>query len=122
MTTITDIRIMHNNVSIAKLMGIKPIKGYSEHSNSTYYYYNNDEMEDYEALPSYNGSWGSLMPVVEQINKRDWVTILADECKIHALQVGEFPDIKIIHEGRPLIDTVYEAVVQYAKWIENNGI
>jgi len=61
----------------------------------------------------YHASWDWLMPVVEQINKRDWVTIYSDECKIHALQADEFETIQIIGEGKPLPDTVYAAVVQY---------
>ena len=53
------------------------------------------------------------MPVVEKINKRDWVTIYGDQCKIHSLVVGEFEDINIINEGQPMINSVYEAVLKY---------
>ena len=46
----------------------------------------------------------------------DWVTILADECKIHSLIIGEFETIKITKEGQPLISIVYAAILKYAKW------
>lgn len=111
---------MLGNVSIAKFMGIEPIKAISEHSRKEYYYYNNAEMKDYEALPNYNESWDFLMPVVEKINKRDWVTLFSDECKIHALQNREFEDIKVVNEGMPLIKTVFEAIMKYVEWYSGN--
>ena len=101
-------------VLIAKYMGITPIKGFNENTGNEYYYYNNAEMKDYEALPTYK-EWDELMPVVEKINKRDWVTIYSDQCKIHSLNVGEFEDINIINEGQPMIKSVYEAVLEYVK-------
>jgi hypothetical protein len=104
------------NVSIAKMLAIKLIKGINEYTGKEYYYYNNYEMQDYEALPSYDYDWSALMPVVEEINKRDWVTILADECKIHSLMIGEFETIKITKEGQPLISIVYAAILKYAEW------
>jgi hypothetical protein len=61
----------------------------------------------------FHRSWDWLMPVVEKINKRDYVTMYYDECRIHALKIGEFEEIKVIREGEPLIDAVYEAVVKY---------
>ena len=42
------------NVIIAKFMGLTPIKGVSEHNGKDYYYYNNAEMQDFEALPTYD--------------------------------------------------------------------
>ena len=101
-------------VLIAKYMGIIPIKGFNEHTGNEYWYYNNAEMKDYEALPTYK-EWNDLMPVVEKINKRDWVTIYSDQCKIHSLVVGEFEDINIINEGQPMINSVYEAVLKYVE-------
>jgi len=112
----SEIYTLLGNVAIAKLMGLHPIKDINERTGKEYYYYNNSEMQDYVALPSYDYDWGDLMPVVEHINKRDWVKILADECKIHGLQNGEFEDIKIVKEGQTLISIVYEAVLKYAEW------
>ena len=105
---------MLGEVLIAKYMGITPIKGFNEYTGNEYWYYNNAEMKDYEALPTYK-EWNELMPVVEKINKRDWVTIYSDQCKIHSLVVGEFEDINIINEGQPLIKSVYEAVLKYVE-------
>lgn len=111
-----------DNLLIAVFIGIKPIKGFNEfNNNQAYYYYNNSKTKDYEAIPDYKNSWDELMPVVEKINERDWVTIYSDECKIHSLQVNEFEDIIVTREGKPLIKSVYEAVLQYVKNIKINN-
>lgn len=68
-------------------------------------------------LLKYHESWDQLMPVVEKINTMDWVTIYCDECKIHPALKGSFSTIDIIHEGMPLIKTVYEAVYKYIEWL-----
>lgn len=115
-----DKEITLGNVEIAKMMGIQPIKATCEHTNEEYYYYNNAELQCFEGLPDYSTEWGSLMPVVEKINERDWVTIKADECKIHSLWVGEFGDFLVVKEGRPLIESVYAAVLAYATWYNLN--
>ncbi|TDD75634.1 hypothetical protein [Flavobacterium caseinilyticum] len=110
----TEAKHVLGEVLIAKYMGITPIKGLNEYTGNEYYYYNNAEMQDFEALPNYK-EWNELMPVVEKINKRDWVTIYNDQCKIHSLIVGEFEDINIINEGQPMIKSVYEAVLEYVE-------
>ena len=56
-----------NNKIIAEFMGIQPIEAISDNTSKTYYYYNNSEMEDYEALPEYHSDWNWLMEVVEKI-------------------------------------------------------
>jgi len=53
-------------LKIAKFMGLNPIKSFNEHTGNHYYYYNNVEMQDYEALPFY-GNWEEIMPVVIKI-------------------------------------------------------
>ena len=58
-----------NNKIIAEFMGIQPIEAISDNTSKTYYYYNNSEMEDYEALPEYHSDWNWLMKVVEKIEK-----------------------------------------------------
>ena len=68
----------------------------------------------------YPTDWSCLMPVVEEINKRDWVTIYNDSCKIHSLVVNEFETIEVINEGEPLIKSVFEAVGRYSEWYVNN--
>ena len=41
-------------LDIAKFMGIKPIKGINEYTNAEYYYYNNPQLQDFDAIPFYN--------------------------------------------------------------------
>lgn len=53
-------------LKIAKFMGLNPIKGFNEHSGNNYYYYNNAEMQDFEALPLYD-NYKEIMPVVVKI-------------------------------------------------------
>ncbi len=111
-----------SNVIIAKMVGIEPMRCFSEQSKKDYYYYyNNIETKDCDSLPSYHCDWDCLMSVVEFINKRDWVTIYADECKIHALDIDEFETISVVKEGRPLIEAVYGAVLKYAEWYLENA-
>ena len=50
------------NMLIAEFMGIDVIVGLSN-EGSIYYYHNNSESKDYEALPEYNNDWNELMPV-----------------------------------------------------------
>jgi hypothetical protein len=51
-------------IKIAEFMGIKPIKDLNNHGNE-YYYYDNG-LGEYEALPYYN-DWNEIMPVVIKI-------------------------------------------------------
>ena len=55
-----------SSVLLAEFMGIKPIKGFNDHTGKEYYYYNNAEAKDFEALPTYR-NYEELMPVVEKI-------------------------------------------------------
>ena len=55
-----------SSVLLAEFMGIKPIKGFNEHTRKEYYYYNNTEAQDFEALPTYR-NYEELMQVVEKI-------------------------------------------------------
>ena len=73
-------------------------------------------------LLKYHESWNELMPVVEKINERDWVTIYRDECRIHSSHINEFDTIDIIKEGEPMINAVYEAVGKYVEWFLSNNI
>jgi hypothetical protein len=97
---------------IARYMGLEPKEGVAASTGKKFYFYNCPKAKDYEPLPYYN-EWNDLMPVVEKINKRDWVTIFADSCRIHSLTVGEFDTIEIASEGEPLIKVVFKAVHKY---------
>ena len=105
---------MTENQKIAKFMGY-PVSSYWWHLPE------NSEITGIphslnEKICEFKTNWAWIMPVVERINKRDWVTIYSDECKIHAMQVDEFEPIQIINEGHPLIKSVYEACLKYAEW------
>lgn len=70
-------------------------------------------------LLKYHESYEQLMPVVDKINKRDFVTIYSDECKIHALAADEFETIISINEGEPMLKSIYESVVKYIDMLNN---
>jgi hypothetical protein len=108
------------NLIILKYMGFIPLKAINEWTNSEFYYYNDPDLKDYVAIPEYNRDWNKLMKVVEKINRRDWVTILADTCTIHSLKIDEFKTITIEKEGYPLIMPVFDAVLEYIKWYNDN--
>ena len=74
-----------------------------------------DNREKSEGL-LFNSNYEWIMPVVELINMRDWVTIYSDECKIHSLQVNEFNTINEIREDQPMINSIFPAIVKYAEW------
>ena len=102
--------IIDSNKKIAMYMGYREVG-----SNITHHEFGTLTERGFFLL-KYNVEWGWIMPVVEKINKRDYVTIYFDECRIHSLVVGEFETIDIINEGQPLIKSVYEAVVKYVEW------
>ena len=107
------------DVLIAKMVGID-----TEYSNEVYkdsksglrHLVNNRKKEDGLLFSS---DWNWLMYVVEFINKRDWVTIYRDECKIHALVIGQFEEITVIDEEY-LINAVYLACGKYSEWYLEN--
>lgn len=104
-------KIRENNKYLARFMGY-------EIDGDTVICYSGQRLHISEF--HYERDWGELMPVVEKINKRDWVTIKADECKIHSLMVNEFDDILVIDENCDMKTAIYEAVSQYAKWFIDN--
>lgn len=107
------------DVFIAKMIGID-----TEYSNDVYkdsksglrHIVNNRSKKDGLLFSS---DWNWLMYVVEFINKRDWVTIYRDECKIHSLIVGEFKDIIVIDE-QSQFNAIYVACGKYAEWYLQN--
>ena len=109
---------MYEQVLIAKYMGLSPMKGYNGHTNSVYYYYNNHEMQDYEALPNYK-DWEWLMGVIEKINQRDSVIITKASCEIISTIEAEFTTIENNNKG--LLDFVYDSVLGYVKWATYNN-
>lgn len=65
----------------------------------------------------FHKDWNEIMVIINQINKRDYVTIWNDECRIHALNINEFEEVSFTSEDKPLIEVVWSAVVQYIKII-----
>lgn len=63
----------------------------------------------------YDSDYNMIMKAVEKVNEHDWVTIYADSCKIHALNPGEFEEIHVELEGQPMINSIFKALVEYAK-------
>lgn len=67
----------------------------------------------------YLHDWGELMPVVDKINERDYVTIIDAECKIHSLNINEFEDIRYVTENTK--EAVFLAVADYCTWAVNQN-
>lgn len=53
-------------LQIARFMGLVPIRGFNESTGEHYYYYNNADEQDFDALPFYN-TFEEIMPVVIKI-------------------------------------------------------
>lgn len=109
---------LNKNLNISRYMGLNPI---SIDGNNNHYFYYSREDNCYVPIPSYDSDWSALMSVVIRINERDWVTIYANECKIHSLNVNEFEEIVVIDSGEGLINTVYCAVLEYIDIVSTQG-
>lgn len=100
-----------NNVLIAEFMGIKVFEGINS-NNQTYFYYNNIELKDFEALPNYDSDWNWLMPVVDKIySMNEYYQYKADT-------ISMFFDGGI--ELTTDIESVYDSVVEFIEWFNNN--
>lgn len=118
-------------LKIAKFMGINPIKGFSEHTGSEYYYYNNSEMKDYEALPFYR-SWDELMPVLEKICRLkigDGVlTIDYANPRTFGMINEETGGIMVrlngcqVFEAETLIEATFLAIVDFLNFLDESNI
>ena len=112
-------------LKIAKYMGITPIKGINEKTGNEYYYYNNYELKDYEALPFYN-TWEDLMPVVNKIISErfdDWENVYL---RIFGIINQENNKIMVrfnrcqLFEADTLLEATYMAVCDYVSAVEKN--
>lgn len=119
-----NIQSHSRNTGLCDVFLVKMIGVDTDYSNEVYkdsksglrHIINNREKEDGLLFSS---DWNWLMYVVEFINKRDWVTIYRDECKIHSLIVGEFEDI-ISTDEESLFNAIYLSCVKYAEWYLKN--
>jgi len=100
-------------LKIAKFMGIQPMKGISNFDGGVYYYYNNSEMQDYEALPFYN-TWDELMPVVIKIEsiggRHENILEIFGNC----VNIGDEQFF-----GETKVEAVYKAVVWCISKLDN---
>lgn len=92
---------------IARFMGITPIEGKpTKPTSKPYFYYNNSQNKDYEAVPFYN-TWDELMPVVEKIE-----SLGGDENEFdifgNCVQLGDKEFV-----GKTKLHAVYKAVCYY---------
>jgi len=100
---------MENNILIAKFIGISVMKGLSEQTGKEYYYYNNAEMQDYEALPDFQSDWNWLMLVV------DTCSLKADELNVDSLFMVELW-MFVTND----ITAVYNSCIDFIKWYNEN--
>jgi hypothetical protein len=91
-------------LKIAKFMGFNPIKGFDEHTGD-YYYYNNADIRDHEALPLYD-NWNEIMPVVIKIE-----SFSADENEL-----GIFGNCVQLSDEKFVGETKLEAVIKAINW------
>jgi hypothetical protein len=119
--------MLENNRLIAEFMQLEPsvevmgssklyykIKGYQRHDSLIA---SEDEFE-------YHLSFDWLMPVIEKIEGQGTIVeiwlCLAKSCRITTTGFKK-PTIRIANtESNSLIDAVYEAVIEYIKWYNQN--
>ena len=90
-------------LKIAEFMGITPIRGLNERTGNEYYYYNNPEVKDFEALPLYN-TWGDIMPVLLKIEDLNDDIIDIYDCTV---EMGDNIFTR---------NTKLEAVITFVNW------
>lgn len=105
----TKEEILSKNIEIAKFMG-----AHQNPQNRWYNLFEGDNGYRTDDKLVFHSDWNWLMKVVEKINKRNYVTIMFDECRIHAMHVNEFETIDIVREETELILIVFEACYEYA--------
>lgn len=117
---------MEDNKILAEFLGLKVYKGKNEYTGNEYYYYNNENMEDWEGIPDYNSDWNSLMEVVEKIedlklengyqlydfNITSFSTTIVDNFDGDALLYIERDKIN----NKSKLDTVFECCLEFVKW------
>jgi hypothetical protein len=108
--------ILDGNILLARFMG--------GHTNPQNRWYNVLPNQNGYILPEnllFNTDWNWLMCVVDKINKRDWVTIYCDECKIHSVLIGDFETISIVDDDDCNAKwATFKACCAYASWYLEN--
>ena len=102
-----------SSVLIAKFMGLHPIKDISSRTGKEYYYYNNSDTQDFEALPTYR-NYEELMPVVEKIMTLQFNDENAEYYRFRTfgLRCEETNDYMVRFERHPLFkhESLFEAL------------
>lgn len=111
---------------IPEFMGIHVLEGVNEFAGGRkYYYYNNPELEDYDALPDYKGSWDDLMPVVEKIQDMGYLVHM-NNVSTNINNNGGGTKLKKYFKGGynsshgNMKRRTYKAVVEFIKWYNEN--
>lgn len=89
----------------------------------------NIDLRDTDKLP-YHKSWEWIMPVVERIQQLGYYTNISYSYGQHIFSIGN--DIRgyfirvggldINNKPKSLQQTIYETIVEFAKWYNNRGI
>lgn len=110
----TQKEIIEGNKLIAEFMGI------TWHGNNTVSGYPSVIPFDMGVTTiettKFHSSWDWLMPVVEKIHAQTdiWVTIMYHSCKIHWMTQGIHEPI--LFEEMPTIDAVYNTILSFLTW------
>lgn len=104
---------MDKNKLVAEFMRIRVMEGIN--NGNKYYYYNNSEMQDYDALPDYYTSWDCLIPVVHKCLYGTYLKNIPVN--------GEWTNkIKNIESAllNCEITNLFDAVVEFINWYNEN--
>ncbi len=103
---------------IAPFMGITPMKDISKHDGSVYYYYNNFEEQDFDALPDYVSDYHELMLVVDKIEIElgHAFEICQTHVDIYAHDSESSLDIIIDVDEETKKKAIYSACVKFINW------
>ena len=112
-----------NNKLLAEFLEIKVLKDVNEYTGKEYYYYNNFELKDFEALPDYNSDWNELMKVVEKIESKNYEVIIGGKNQAIIQDIYFAGENGIITERLEAtkIKTVFEACVDFVNWYNINN-
>lgn len=119
---------------IPEFMGIHVLEGVNEFAGGRkYYYYNNPELEDYDALPDYKGSWDDLMSVVDKIENLMCMKALPSFAgQPFSVEIGSYGVQITIDNGMTKapfkrvagkltkLERTHKAVVEFIKWYNEN--
>lgn len=106
-----------NNKLLAEFLEIKVLKNINSYTGEKYYYYNNSELEDFDALPDYSSDWNELMKIVEKIKKLEF-------CDSFTIEIDDFCMIcckqkhfeKFCSSKNNTFQAVYDCCIDFVNW------